>query len=352
MIVGIRFKKVGKIYYFSPENIELEIGDGVIVETARGTEYGKVVIAPREEHNDNIIKPLKPVVRKATNADVAQVERNLSKKDEAMRVANEKIRKHKLDMKLTDAEYTFDTQKVIFYFTAEGRIDFRELVRDLASVFKVRIELRQIGIRDESKCIGGIAPCGRVCCCASFLGDFEKVSIKMAKTQGLSLNPTKISGLCGRLMCCLSYENEHYAETGALMPKLGATVTTPEGRGQVIANDMLRRRVTVRLDDGDNNKIEQFELAEVKFKEKGPVENVAKPNNENAPKAHNENTGKPNNENAPKAHNENTGKPNNDNVAKPNNENVAKAHNVNVGKPNFEKRVKTNNENKKNSDNQ
>ena len=336
VIVGIRFKPVGKIYYFSPENIKLAVGDGVIVETARGIEYGKVVIAPREENNDNIVTPLKPVVRKASKDDAAQVERNLSKRDETMRLADEKVKKHNLDMKLTDAEYTFDAQKVIFYFTAEGRIDFRELVRDLASVFKVRIELRQIGIRDESKLIGGIAPCGRVCCCASFLGDFEKVSIKMAKTQGLSLNPTKISGLCGRLMCCLSYENEHYAETGALMPKLGAMVSTPEGKGQAIANDMLRRRVTVRVEKGDDMNIEQFELADVVFGEKLQTLTQNKPNNDtNKP---NNDTNKPNND---------TNKPNND-VRKPSNEsrkpnNDARKPNNEVRKPNNDS-VKSNNE--------
>ncbi|MEG2117277.1 MAG: stage 0 sporulation family protein, partial [Clostridia bacterium] len=216
--------------------------------------------------------PLKPVIRKATDADVAQVLKNASKREEAMKVADEKIKKHNLEMKLTDAEYTFDSQKVIFYFTAEGRIDFRELVRDLAAVFKVRIELRQIGIRDEAKCVGGIAPCGRACCCASFLGDFEKVSIKMAKTQGLSLNPTKISGLCGRLMCCLSYENEHYAETVSLMPKIGASVTTPDGKGMVQSNDLLKRIVTVRVEKGDDIEIKSYPLADVNFKERMTID--------------------------------------------------------------------------------
>lgn len=272
VIVGIRFKKVGKIYYFSPNDLSFKVGDGVIVETARGIEFGKVVIAPREEADENIFKPLKPVIRKATDEDVAQVLKNTEKRSEAMKVAEEKIKKHNLEMKLIDAEYTFDAQKVIFYFTAEGRIDFRELVRDLAGVFKVRIELRQIGIRDEAKCVGGVAPCGRACCCASFLGDFEKVSIKMAKTQGLSLNPAKISGLCGRLMCCLAYENEHYAETVSLMPRIGASVTIPDGKGVVLSNDLLKRIVTVRVEKGEDVEIKSYELKDVKFKERMTID--------------------------------------------------------------------------------
>lgn len=274
-IVGIRFKQVGKIYYFSPDNLDLKIGDGVIVETARGIEFGKVVICPKEVNDDQVVLPLKSVIRKATDDDVERVLKNNAKKPEAMRLCDEKIKKHGLAMKLIDAEYTFDGQKVIFYFTADGRIDFRELVRDLAALFKVRIELRQIGIRDESKCIGGIAPCGRPCCCSQFLGDFEKVSIKMAKTQGLSLNPTKISGLCGRLMCCLAYENDHYAETCKLMPKINATVETPEGQGVAISNDLLKRIVKVRIEKGDETIIKDFALADIKFKDKMDVdENV------------------------------------------------------------------------------
>ncbi len=271
-IVGIRFKKVGKIYYFDPINIELELGDGVIVETARGVEFGKVVIAPREELDEKIVKPLKPVMRKATPEDVEKVMKNNAKRSDALSICEEKIKKHGLEMKLVDAEYTFDGQKLIFYFTADGRIDFRELVKDLAAAFRVRIELRQIGIRDESKCIGGIAPCGRPCCCSQFLGDFEKVSIKMAKTQGLSLNPGKISGLCGRLMCCLAFENEHYAETAKLMPKIGAEVTTPEGKGVDIGNDMLKRIVKVKITKGDDTVIKDFPLSEIKFKEKMDVD--------------------------------------------------------------------------------
>lgn len=271
-IVGVRFKQVGKIYYFSPADIELSVGDGVIVETARGVEFGKVVIGPREELEDKIIKPLKPVIRKATQEDIDKVVKNNAKRSDALAICEEKIKKHNLEMKLVDAEYTFDGQKLIFYFTADGRIDFRELVKDLAAAFKVRIELRQIGIRDESKCIGGIAPCGRPCCCSQFLGDFEKVSIKMAKTQGLSLNPGKISGLCGRLMCCLAFENDHYAETAKLMPKVGAEVTTPEGKGVDIGNDMLKRIVKVKITKGDDTVIKDFPLNEIKFKDKMDVD--------------------------------------------------------------------------------
>lgn len=271
-IVGVRFKQVGKIYYFSPADIELSVGDGVIVETARGVEFGKVVIGPREELEDKIIKPLKPVIRKATQEDIDKVVRNNAKRSDALAICEEKIKKHNLEMKLVDAEYTFDGQKLIFYFTADGRIDFRELVKDLAAAFKVRIELRQIGIRDESKCIGGIAPCGRPCCCSQFLGDFEKVSIKMAKTQGLSLNPGKISGLCGRLMCCLAFENDHYAETAKLMPKVGAEVTTPDGKGVDIGNDMLKRIVKVKITKGDDTVIKDFPLNEIKFKDKMDVD--------------------------------------------------------------------------------
>ncbi len=285
IIVGVKFKQVGKVYYFSPCKEDLKIGDGVIVETARGLEFGKVATEVKEVDEESIVKPLKPVIRKATEEDVQRVIRNANKKAETMKTAEEKIKKHGLDMKLTDVEFTFDGQKVIFYFTAEGRIDFRDLVRDLASVFKVRIELRQIGIRDEAKCIGGIAPCGRVCCCSQFLGDFEKVSIKMAKTQGLSLNPTKISGLCGRLMCCLAYENDHYAETARLMPKMGAKVTVEEGKGIVVYNDLLKRIVSVKLEKTDGFEIKQYPLAEVKFS-KNPQNEEKK--QDKAPKAEEE----------------------------------------------------------------
>ncbi|MBR5145556.1 MAG: stage 0 sporulation family protein, partial [Clostridia bacterium] len=202
-IVGVRFKDIGKIYYFSPNEIEFEVGDGVIVETVRGVEFGKVALAVREVDESQLVSPLKPVIRKATEKDFETAKRNLDKKGDAMKVAKEKIEKHKLNMKLIDCEFTFDNTKVIFYFTSETRVDFRELVKDLAGHFRIRIELRQVGIRDEAKLLGGLGPCGRACCCSSCLGDFARVSIKMAKTQGLSLNPGKISGLCGRLMCCL-----------------------------------------------------------------------------------------------------------------------------------------------------
>ena len=227
-IVGVRFKDIGKIYYFSPNDIEFEVGDGVIVETVRGIEFGKVALAVREVDESQLVSPLKPVIRKATEKDFETAQRNVEKKSDAMKVAKEKIEKHKLNMKLIDCEFTFDNTKVIFYFTSETRVDFRELVKDLASHFRIRIELRQVGIRDEAKLLGGLGPCGRACCCSSCLGDFARVSIKMAKTQGLSLNPGKISGLCGRLMCCLQYENEYYSETYKLMPKINSEIKTPK----------------------------------------------------------------------------------------------------------------------------
>ena len=212
------------------------MGDGVIVETARGVEYGKVVIPPQEVGDEKIVQPLKPIIRKATAEDNQQLVRNHEKKGEAIRIAKEKIQKHGLNMKLIDCEYTFDNNKVIFYFMADGRVDFRELVRDLASVFRKRIELRQIGIRDQSKMIGGLAPCGKPCCCSQYLADFKHVSIKMAKIQLLSLNPSKISGLCGRLMCCLEYENDYYTEAFRKNAKNRSDVITPDGRGMVMSN--------------------------------------------------------------------------------------------------------------------
>ncbi len=269
VIVGVRFKRVGKIYYFSPQNIDLKVGDGVIVETARGTEFGKVAIGVKEVNDSEVIQPLKNVLRKASQKDVEQVISANEKRSYAFKVCEEKIKAHKLEMKLVDAEYTFDKMKVIFYFTSDKRVDFRELVRDLATVFKVRIELRQIGIRDEAKIFGGIAPCGRPCCCANHLGDFEKVSIKMAKVQGLSLNPGKISGLCGRLMCCLAYENEHYAETAKRMPKVGAQVGTPDGKGIVTSNEALKEMVHVKSEKADGGfEFKTYPLADIKFKKR------------------------------------------------------------------------------------
>ena len=283
-IVGIRFKSVGKIYYFSPKDIEFHVGDGVIVETVRGVECGTIVLPNREVEEKDIVSPLKEVIRKATPKDEEKMRENEAKKPEAMRIAKEKIAKHKLEMKLIDAEFTFDQSKVIFYFTADGRVDFRELVKDLASVFKIRIELRQIGIRDEAKMLGGLGACGRPCCCSSYLGDFQRVSIKMAKVQGLSLNPSKISGLCGRLMCCLQNENEHYAETAKLMPKLNSEVKTPQGKGIVAENDLLRREVTVRFTAKDGGiELKKFPLAEIRMKKTVAEEIDASPDSQDLP---------------------------------------------------------------------
>ncbi len=252
IIVGIKFKSTAKVYYFDPKDIQFEEGDGVIVETARGLEYATVTIANKDVDESQIVSPLKPVVRKATDEDVKKVEKNLLDKENALKVIREKVSQMNLNMKLVDAEYTFDRSKLIFYFTADGRVDFRELVRTLASIFKVRIELRQIYERDDTKMRGALAPCGRECCCTTHLPDFEKVSIKMAKVQGLSLNPQKISGVCGRLMCCLKYENAYYSEVYKLMPKVGSKVRTPDGEGTVESNDLIKQtaRVKVLLKDG------------------------------------------------------------------------------------------------------
>ena len=243
-IVGVRFKKAGKIYYFDPGTLALKKEDPVIVETARGLEYGHVVIAPREVEDASVVLPLKPVLRQATEKDTAKITDNEAKEAEAIKICTQKIAAHKLDMNLVSVEYTFDVSKIIFYFTAEGRVDFRDLVKDLAGIFRTRIELRQIGVRDEAKMIGGIGCCGRSLCCATFLGDFEPVSIRMAKEQNLSLNPTKISGICGRLMCCLKYESNMYGGPGCRRqnaPKPGAKVIAPDGEGNVIAVDSERK---------------------------------------------------------------------------------------------------------------
>lgn len=251
-IIGIKFKTGNKIYYFDPHGESFSEGDGVIVETARGLEYATVSIANKDVDDKEIVQPLKPVQRKATDEDIARVEKNLEDKVNALKVIREKVAELKLNMKLVDAEYTFDRTKLIFYFTADGRVDFRELVRVLASIFKVRIELRQIYERDDTKMRGALAPCGRACCCTAHLPDFEKVSIKMAKVQGLSLNPQKISGVCGRLMCCLKYENAYYSEVYKLMPKVGSKVKTRDGEGTVESNDLIKQtaRVKVMLKDG------------------------------------------------------------------------------------------------------
>lgn len=248
IIVGIKFKHSTKSYYFDPVGIEFKEGDGAIVETARGVEFGTVTIANKDIDEKDIVQPLKPVIRKATEKDLQQVKKNEEDKPYAMQVFIEKSQKLGLQMKLVDAEYTFDRHKLMFYFTANGRVDFRELVRELAGVFKVRIELRQIYERDDIKMRGGLAPCGRLCCCTVHLHDFEKVTIKMAKLQGLSLNPTKINGCCGRLMCCLKYENDYYQEIYSQMPKLGSIVKTKDGKGIVEANDIIRQTVTVKVE--------------------------------------------------------------------------------------------------------
>lgn len=246
-VVGIRFKKAGKIYYFDPDNIEVKKGQHVVVETARGIEYGEVVVGQKDILEADVVAPLKKVLRIATMEDEVQNQLNVDKEKEAFEICIEKIALHELDMKLIDVEYTFDNNKVIFYFTADGRIDFRELVKDLAAIFKTRIELRQIGVRDEAKMIGGLGPCGKSLCCATWLGDFEPVSIKMAKEQSLSLNPTKISGICGRLMCCLKYEHDMYLSLRENLPEVGEKILTPEGvEGIVTENNVLLECVKVR----------------------------------------------------------------------------------------------------------
>jgi len=251
-IIGVRFKNIGKIYYFDPNGFKVNKGAQVIVETARGTECGEVMMANRIISDEECPQPLKKVLRMATEEDLAQVEKNRVKEAQAMKVCSEKIRKHKLDMKLVDVEYTFDNNKVLFYFTADGRVDFRELVKDLASVLKTRIELRQIGVRDEAKMLGGLGICGRPFCCATFLGEFQPVSIKMAKEQGLSLNPTKISGTCGRLMCCLKYEQPAYEHLLRTTPKQGTYVQTPDGKGTISEVSLLTGMLKVVLDKSGN----------------------------------------------------------------------------------------------------
>ena len=263
-VVGIRFKMAGKIYFFEPGELEIPKGSNVIVETARGIEFGLVVVSNRDVPEEDIVAPLKKVIRVATDEDKQHAEVNDKKEKEAFSVCLQKIKDHNLDMKLIDVEYTFDNNKVLFYFTADGRVDFRELVKDLAAVFKTRIELRQIGVRDEAKMMGGIGVCGRVLCCKSFLGEFQPVSIKMAKEQGLSLNPTKISGICGRLMCCLKYEQEAYEEILNRVPKVGAIVDTPEGQGVVMDVNLLKEIIKVRLDRVNETDLRIYGSAEVK----------------------------------------------------------------------------------------
>ena len=268
-VVGVRFRSAGKIYYFAPGKQKIEKGMHVIVETARGVEYGTVLIAPREVKEESVIQPLKPVIRVATAEDDKTEEKNKAKEKEAFRICLEKIARHKLEMKLVEAEYTFDNNKLLFYFTADGRIDFRELVKDLAAVFRTRIELRQIGVRDETKILGGIGICGRCLCCHTYLSEFAPVSIRMAKEQNLSLNQTKISGVCGRLMCCLKNEQETYEELNRRLPGIGDTVTTPDGiQGNVQSVNVLRQLVKVVVEIGDEKEIQEFPVGELKFRSK------------------------------------------------------------------------------------
>ncbi len=265
-VVVVKFKRGAKPYYFGSGGLELKRGQGVIVETARGQEFATVTDPKHETDEKNIVPPLKNILRIATERDLETVAKNEERRPEAMKICKEKIAARGLPMKLIDCEFTFDGSKVIFTFTAEGRVDFRELVKDLASVFRIRIELKQVGIRDETKILGGIAPCGRECCCAGCMPEFKKVSIKMAKNQGLSLNPGKISGLCGRLMCCLAYENEYYAGACKQMPKLGGSVGTPEGRGVVVAENMLKMTVRVKIEKDGALIYRDFPLEEIRFK--------------------------------------------------------------------------------------
>ncbi|HDR7795038.1 TPA: stage 0 sporulation family protein [Bacillus luti] len=260
-VVGVRFKKAGKVYYFDPNQFDISENEFVIVETVRGIEYGKVVITKKQVDENDVVLPLKKVIRIANENDRTIVEENKHAAKEAYQVCQQKVVEHKLDMKLVDVEYTFDRNKIIFYFTADGRIDFRELVKDLAAIFRTRIELRQIGVRDEAKMLGGIGPCGRMLCCSTFLGDFEPVSIKMAKDQNLSLNPAKISGLCGRLMCCLKYENDEYEAAKEQLPDLDQRIQTPHGTGRVIGLNILERLIQVEL--VDKERIVEYTLDEL-----------------------------------------------------------------------------------------
>lgn len=274
-IVGVRFRKAGKIYYFDPAGLDIEAGSHVIVETARGIEFGTVMIPPKEMEEDNVVQPLKPVIRIATEADERVERKNKEKEKEAFQICLEKIAKHKLQMKLVEAEYTFDNNKLLFYFTADGRIDFRELVKDLAAVFRTRIELRQIGVRDETKILGGIGICGRPLCCSTHLSEFVPVSIKMAKEQNLSLNPAKISGVCGRLMCCLKNEEETYEYLNSRLPSVGDRVTTIDGiKGEVQSVSVLRQLVKVIVEVNDEKEIREYKVEELKFRPKRRRDNV------------------------------------------------------------------------------
>lgn len=274
-IIGVRFRNVGKIYYFNPKDLKVRIGMNVIVETARGVEYGQVVLGPKDVDEEQVVQPLKDVIRIATEKDNAKEANNRKKEKEAYEICLQKIKSHGLEMKLINAEYTFDNNKVLFYFTADGRIDFRELVKDLAAVFKTRIELRQIGVRDETKILGGIGICGRALCCHTYLSEFAPVSIKMAKEQNLSLNPTKISGVCGRLMCCLKNEQETYEYLNKKLPGSGDIVTTPEGlKGEVQSLSVLRQLVKVIVEVNDEKEIREYPVAELKFKPRNKKEKL------------------------------------------------------------------------------
>ena len=264
-VVGVRFKKAGKIYYFDPADMDIKKDSYVVVETARGVEFGECVIGIKEISEDDIVAPLKSVLRIATEEDINKHFKNKDKEKDAFDICLKKIQEHGLTMKLIDVEYTFDNNKVIFYFTADGRVDFRELVKDLAAIFKTRIELRQIGVRDEAKMLGGLGPCGRTLCCSTFLGDFASVSIKMAKEQNLSLNPTKISGICGRLMCCLNYEQSTYEDIRKRMPKVGSIVKTSEGTGEVFSNNIVKENVKVKLRKGEEEILEEFKIEDIEL---------------------------------------------------------------------------------------
>ena len=264
-VVGVRFKKAGKIYYFDPVDMNIQKDTYVVVETARGIEFGECVIGIKEISEDDIVAPLKSVLRIATEEDINKHFKNKEKEKDAFDICLKKIQEHNLTMKLIDVEYTFDNNKVIFYFTADGRVDFRELVKDLATIFKTRIELRQIGVRDEAKMLGGLGPCGRPMCCSTFLGDFASVSIKMAKEQNLSLNPTKISGICGRLMCCLNYEQSTYEDIRKRMPKVGSIVKTSEGTGEVFSNNIVKESIKVKLKKGEEEVLEEFKIDNIEL---------------------------------------------------------------------------------------
>lgn len=264
-VVGVRFKKAGKIYYFDPADMNIQKDTYVVVETARGIEFGECVIGIKEINENDIVSPLKSVLRIATNEDIEKHFKNKDKEKDAFDICLKKIQEHGLTMKLIDVEYTFDNNKVIFYFTADGRVDFRDLVKDLATIFKTRIELRQIGVRDEAKMLGGLGPCGRPMCCSSFLGDFASVSIKMAKEQNLSLNPTKISGICGRLMCCLNYEQSTYEDIRKRMPKVCSIVKTSEGTGEVFSNNIVKESIKVKLKKGEEEVLEEFKIDNIEL---------------------------------------------------------------------------------------